>query len=80
MANYPSDPHPHLPPSANIVPHCIHRRRRAFHVFSNTPLLNCDDWAIVILEPEIDLSQFASDADLIRAFLNKQGYHVHQMS
>jgi hypothetical protein len=76
MANYPCDPHPHLPPGADIVPHCIHRRHRAFHVFTNTPLITCDDWAIVILEPESDLAQFAGDAALIQAFLNDQGHHV----
>jgi hypothetical protein len=80
MANYPCDPHPHLPPGADIVPQCIHHRRRAFHVFTNTPLINCDDWAVIILEPKSDPAQFVGDAALIRAFLNGQGHHVRQMT
>jgi hypothetical protein len=80
MANYPCDPRPHLPPGTDFIPLCAHRRRRGFHVFSGAPLLNCDDWANVVLEPPSDPEQFVGDAALIRSFLNEQGYHVRQMT
>jgi hypothetical protein len=42
--------------------------------------MNCDDWAIVILEPPSDPAQFPADAALIRHFLNDRGFHVRQIT
>jgi hypothetical protein len=79
MANYPCDP-TLLPPSTNTIPPYIHHRRCASHVFGGAPLLICDDWAIVILEPPSDPNHFGADAALIRDFLDHQGYAVKTIS
>uniref|UniRef100_A0ACD5XZP2 Uncharacterized protein n=1 Tax=Avena sativa TaxID=4498 RepID=A0ACD5XZP2_AVESA len=80
MANYPCDPIPHLPPGAEVIQPCIHRRRRGFHIFSGDALLQCDDMAIVILEPPSDPAQFAADAHLIRNYFNKCGLNIRNFS
>jgi hypothetical protein len=80
MANYPCDPTPHLPPGTNVIPPCIHRRRRTMHVFGGAPLLICDDWAIVILEPPSNPDHFGADAAFIYDFLDHQGYAVKTIS
>jgi hypothetical protein len=61
MVTYPCDPTPHLPPGMEVVPPNVHRRRRSYHIFSGRPLMNCDDWVIVVLEPPTDPKQFPAD-------------------
>jgi hypothetical protein len=78
MATYPYDPH--LPLGTKIIPLNLHHRRRGYHIFSGAPLLNYDDWAIVVLEPPTDPVQFLADAALIRHFLNDRGFHVRQIT
>ncbi|KAM0917784.1 hypothetical protein ACQ4PT_009225 [Festuca glaucescens] len=80
MACYPCNPTPHLPPGTEIIEPSIHHRRRGYHIFSGVPLLNCDDWGIVVLEPPTDLEQFVEDAALIHEFLNARGHHVRQIT
>ncbi|KAM0909714.1 hypothetical protein ACQ4PT_014652 [Festuca glaucescens] len=80
MANYPCDPIPHLPPGYTIVELYDHQRHRGYHVFNGAPLLPFEEWGIVELIPATNPEQFASDATLIRGFLDTQGHHVHQIT
>jgi hypothetical protein len=80
MTNYPCDPIPHLPPGFNIVELNDHQRRRGYHVFNGTPLQLFEEWGIVEIIPATNPEQFASDATLIRGYLDNQGHHVHHIS
>ncbi|KAM0922748.1 hypothetical protein ACQ4PT_005977 [Festuca glaucescens] len=80
MANYPCDPIPHLPPGYTIVEPNDQQRRRGYHVFNGAPLQLYEEWGIVELIPATNPEQFASDAMLIRGYLDTQGHHVHHIS
>jgi hypothetical protein len=67
MANYPYDPLPHLPPGAVPVPFNALRPQRGYMVVGGELPIICDDWAIVSLEPEPDLTHFQGTSQLIRA-------------
>jgi hypothetical protein len=80
MANYPCDPLPHLPPSAVPVPFNALRPQCGYVVVGGELLIICDDWAIVSLEPEPDLTHFQGMSQLIRAQFEQRGFRIRQIS
>lgn len=71
---------PWATPGPNANPRFVAVPASSMDTSSGPPPLNCDDWAIIVLEPETDPEQFLGDAALIRDFLNNRGFHVRQMS
>jgi hypothetical protein len=80
MANYPCDPLPHLPPGANPISFNNLRPQRGYVVVGGELPVICDDWAIVLLEPEPNLDAFQGTSQLIRAQFEHRGYHIRQIS
>jgi hypothetical protein len=80
MANYPCDPLPHLPPGANPIPFNNLRPQHGYVVVGGELPVICDDWAIVLLEPEPNLDAFQGMSLLIRAQFEHRGYHIRQIS
>ncbi|KAM0930643.1 hypothetical protein ACQ4PT_000838 [Festuca glaucescens] len=80
MACYPCDPLPHLPPGADIIPFNPLRPQRGYVCVGGTLPVICDDWAIVLLEPEPSWEAFQGTANLIRDQLEGRGYGIKQIS
>ncbi|KAM0910337.1 hypothetical protein ACQ4PT_014230 [Festuca glaucescens] len=80
MACYPCDPLPHLPPGADIIPFNPLRPQRDYVCVGGTLPVICDDWAIVLLEPEPSWEVFQGTANLIRDQLEGRGYGIKQIS
>ena len=66
MANYPCDFLPHLPAGVGCLPPNHLRPQRGYAVVGGTLPINCDDWAIIIVEPEPAAALFNGTAALIR--------------
>jgi hypothetical protein len=80
MANYPCDPLPHLPPGANPIPYNAMRPQRGYVVVGGELSVICDDWAIILLEPEPNLNVFQGTSQLIIAQFEQHGYRIRQIS
>jgi hypothetical protein len=80
MANYPCDPLPHLPRSANPSPFNVLCPQRGYVVVGGELPVICDDWAIVLLEPEPNLDAFQGTSQLIKAQFEHRGYRIRQIS
>jgi hypothetical protein len=80
MANYPSDPYPHLPPGVEPLPAGPLRTKRSYVVVGGELPLICDDWAIATLAPEAPAYEFAASIALIEHFLEGKGWSVKSSS
>ncbi|KAK1643668.1 hypothetical protein QYE76_061473 [Lolium multiflorum] len=80
MANYPSDPIPHLPPGIEYHPPGPLRTKRSYVVVGGELPLICDDWAIATLAPEAAAHEFNASIALIEHFLEGRGWGVKSSS
>ncbi|KAM0926026.1 hypothetical protein ACQ4PT_003873 [Festuca glaucescens] len=80
MANYPSNPYPHLPPRMEILPAGPLRVKRGYVVVGGDLPLISDDWAIAILAPEAAAHEFNASLALIEHFLEGKGWSVKSSS
>jgi hypothetical protein len=80
MANYPCNPLPHLPPGVVPVPFNTLRPQRGYMVVGGELPIICDDWAIISLELEPDLTHFQGMSQLICAQFEQRGFCIRQIS
>ena len=80
MANYLCDFIPHLPASVGFIPpNGLHPQRSYAVVGGSLPHI-CNDWEIVVLEPEPSTDMFEGTATLIADFLQQRRLTVRAIS